>query len=72
MDVLRIGMDVEKNSITYYESAGLASEDAETKKIFEWLVNEEKGHLLILRAEYDNRAGSGFYYDSPEFSLEVQ
>jgi len=71
LDVLRLGIEVEKKSIDYYESARRVSEDAETKATFEWLANEEKGHLVILRAEYDNRVGSGFYYDSPEFSLEV-
>ncbi len=72
LDVINIGIQLEKKSIEFYESAARESPSAEAKKAFEWLVNEEKGHLIILKAEHDNRAGSGFYYDTPEFSLEVR
>lgn len=71
LEVIRLGMDVEKKSVEYYRSAGQATPDTRAKEVFNWLVGEEAGHLTILSAEYDNRSGSGFYYDSPEFSLEV-
>lgn len=72
LEVLKLGIEVERKSIEYYRSAGDASEDPKAKEVFAWLVEEEKGHLVILRAEYDSRARSGFYYDSAEFSLEVE
>jgi rubrerythrin len=72
LEVIRLGMQLEKKSIDYYESAASGSEDPDAKRTFEWLAGEEKGHLVILKAEHDNRAGSGFYYDTPEFSLEVR
>ena len=72
LEVIRLGIQLEKKSIEYYESAAEASQDSEARRTFEWLVGEEKGHLVILKAEHDNRAGTGFYYDTPEFSLEVR
>lgn len=71
LDVIRLGMEVEKRSIDYYREAGSEVKDANAKGMFNWLVAQETGHLQILQAEYDYRTKSGFYYDSPEFSLEV-
>jgi len=72
LEVIEVGMRVEKKSIDYYKSAGLRSDNPRAKETFDWLVEEETGHLTILKAEYDNRSGSGFYYDDMEFSLETQ
>jgi rubrerythrin len=71
LEALKVGIEVEKKSIEYYRSAGQQSTDAKAKEVFNWLVGEEAGHLTILSAEYENRTRSGFYYDNPEFSLEV-
>jgi rubrerythrin len=72
LEVLELAMEVEKKSIDYYESSGAASEDPKAREVYSWLVEEEKGHLMIIRAEHDLRAKSRFYYDSAEFSLEVE
>ncbi|MBN1678162.1 MAG: ferritin family protein [Candidatus Thermoplasmatota archaeon] len=71
LEALKIGMDVEQKSIDYYTSARDRVANTKAKAIFSWLVKEESGHLTILSAEYEYRKGSGFYYDEPEFSLEV-
>ncbi len=71
LDVIKLGMEVERKSINYYSEAGSEVKDSNAKGIFNWLVAQETGHLQILQAEYDNRVKSGFYYDSPEFSMEV-
>lgn len=71
LDVLRLAMEVEKKSIEYYREAGMRISDIRAKEVFNWLVGQEAGHLTVLNAEYDNRTKSGFYYDTPEFSLEV-
>jgi rubrerythrin len=71
LEALRIGMEVEQKSIEYYRSAGAQAAEPKAREIFNWLVGEEAGHLTILKAEYGYRTRSGFYYDSPEFSLEV-
>lgn len=72
LEVLRIGLAVEKKSIDYYRAAGKSVGDGRAKEVFSWLVGEEAGHLTVLNAEYDNRSRSGFHYDSAEFSLEVE
>ncbi|MGB2582286.1 MAG: ferritin family protein [Thermoplasmata archaeon] len=69
--VLKYGMEVERKSIEYYKRAGADIEDSRAREVFNWLVGEEAGHLTILNAEYDLRSRSGFYFDVPEFSLEV-
>ncbi len=72
LDVIKVGMEVEKRSIEYYRESGSEVKDVNAKGIFNWLVAQETGHLQILQAEYDYRTKSGFYYDSPEFSMEVK
>jgi rubrerythrin len=72
LEVLQVGINVEKRSIDFYRRAALKASDPRAREVFDWLVGQEAGHLTILSAEYDNRSGSGFYYDEAEFSLEVQ
>jgi rubrerythrin len=71
LEVLKLGMDVERKSIDYYRRAGQEINNVKAREVFNWLVGEEAGHLAILSAEHDIRSRSGFYYDMPEFSLEV-
>jgi len=71
LEALGVGIEVEKKSIDYYRSASSQSSDPKAREVFNWLVGEEAGHLTILTAEYGYRTKSGFYYDNPEFSLEV-
>ncbi len=72
LEVIDVGIEVETRSIEYYRSAGATSSNVNAKQVFDWLVEEESGHLEILRAERDSRSGSGFYYDQMEFSLEKE
>lgn len=72
LEVIDVGIEVEKKSIDYYRDAGKSSKDKNAIQVFNWLVGEESGHLTILQAERDSRSGSGFHYDSMEFSLETQ
>jgi rubrerythrin len=71
LDVIKLGMEVEKKSVEFYRAAGSDLLDKNAKDIFNWLVAQEAGHLTILQAEYDYRTKSGFYLGEPEFSLEV-
>jgi rubrerythrin len=71
LEVLKLGMEVEKKSIDYYSAAQNKVKNTKAKEVFKWLVGEESGHLTILNAEYDYRQKSGYYYDNQEFSLEV-
>ncbi|MCU0859172.1 MAG: ferritin family protein [Thermoplasmata archaeon] len=72
LEVLEVGMTVERKSVEYYRSAALKATDPGARELFDWLVGQEAGHLTILTAEHDSRSGSGFYYGEAEFSLETQ
>lgn len=72
LEVVDVGIEVEKRSMEFYRAAGAEAESQSAKQVFDWLVGEESGHLTILQAERDSRAGSGFHYDSMEFSLETE
>lgn len=72
LEVLALGIEVEKKSIEYYSAALKGTDDPKAKEIYRWLVGEESGHLTILSAEHDYRRRSGYYYDNQEFSLEVE
>ncbi|MDH3365317.1 MAG: ferritin family protein [Thermoplasmata archaeon] len=71
LEAIKLGIEIEKRSIDYYRKTGAEVMGLKAKMVFNWLVGEEAGHLTILTAEYDNRSRSGFYFDTPEFSLEV-
>lgn len=71
LEVIKLGMEIEKRSVEYYRAAGADIDDAGARELFNWLVAQEAGHLTILQAEYDYRTRSGFYMGDPEFSLEV-
>lgn len=72
LEVILVGVEVEKKSVEYYQTAGRAIEDKRARELFNWLVAQEAGHQTILQAEYDYRTKSGFYMGNPEFSLEVE
>lgn len=71
LEAIKLGMEVERRSMEYYRRAGAEVKSTKARAVFNWLVGEEAGHLTILTAEYDHRSRSGFYFDTPEFSLEV-
>jgi hypothetical protein len=45
--------------------------DSEGQQLFERFVEIEEGHKAIVQAEIDCLSGSGFWFDTPEFSLEL-
>ncbi|MEM0344151.1 MAG: ferritin family protein [Thermoplasmata archaeon] len=71
IEALKLGIEVEKKSIDYYRNAGARSLEPKAREVFNWLVGQEAGHLIILEAEYEYRSNPGYYYDNMEFSLEV-
>jgi len=54
LDVLKKGMSTELWGMRFYEEAVARTESADGKKVFQSLVDEESGHLAILRGEYAN------------------
>ena len=52
-DILRIGMKMEEHSLKLYNDMKESSKDADLKKFFSFLANEEAKHKLRLEKIYD-------------------
>ncbi len=64
------GMQAEKDSMAFYKELAEAVSDPSGRATFQRLAEEEEKHYLLLQAEHDYLSRSGFYFDTPEFSLE--
>lgn len=69
---LQRGIQAERDSIAFYQSAMEEATDAEPAEMYRYLLGEEKAHLSILQAEYDHLTQTGFWFNEQEFSLEVR
>jgi rubrerythrin len=70
-EILRKGMEIEEASIRFYTEQLDKSSSEEARQVYKFLVEQEKGHLALLRAEYDYLNRTGFWFDYQEFSLEA-
>ncbi len=70
-EILRKGMEIEEASIKFYTEQLDKSSSEEARQVYRFLVEQEKGHLALLRAEYDYLNRTGFWFDYQEFSLEA-
>lgn len=69
---LKRGIQAEKDSIAFYRQALEEATDPEAQAMYEYLIEEEEGHLAILRAEYDYLTKTGFWFNHQEFSVEAR
>jgi rubrerythrin len=66
IEVLEVGMDVERRSIEMYNKAATAAMDAEVRGVLERLVHIEEGHLKLLEdGAYNLRMEGSWYGYSP-------
>jgi rubrerythrin len=70
LEAIRIGMELERESINQYEKWAQETKDAKVQEIFKRIIEEEKFHHDLLQAEYDNITNSGFWFDSAEFRMD--
>jgi rubrerythrin len=70
VEALRIGMELERSAITFFQEAAAATDDPDAKKIFLEISEEEKFHFDLLQAQYDSVTGTGFWLDSAEFQMD--
>lgn len=69
LESLSRALDVERETSDFYRQM-VSTLDADGKKLFERFVEIEEGHVAIVQAEMDLVTGSGFWFDTAEFSLE--
>lgn len=66
---LKKALDVEVETSAFYQKM-VASLDGDERRLFERFVEIEEGHVAIVQAEMDMVSGTGFWFDTAEFSLE--
>lgn len=72
LEAIRIGMELERKAIDFFEKFRNETTVTETKEIAEKIRDQEEGHYEILQAQYDSVHNSGFWLDSAEFKLDGQ
>ncbi|OPZ67399.1 MAG: putative trifunctional 2-polyprenylphenol hydroxylase/glutamate synthase subunit beta/ferritin domain-containing protein [bacterium ADurb.Bin478] len=70
MSALRIALKQENEAITFFEKAIALAEDDHARRIFTFVKDQENFHYALLQAELDYIAGTGFWFDSPEFRMD--
>ncbi|MCL5074653.1 MAG: ferritin family protein [Chloroflexi bacterium] len=72
LSALRRGIQAERDSIAFYTEAAAQASDPSGKVMYQYLIEEEEGHLLILQGEYDYLTRTGHWFGIPEFDLEAE
>ncbi len=69
--MLRKALEVEIKTYNFYKDL-VAKLDGDGKKLFSNFLEIEKNHQELVQAEIDQLEGNGFWFDFPEFDLEVE
>jgi len=69
LDLYRVALEKEKESITLYEKLLLESEDKESKELFSYLIKQEKDHYDILDELVLQLNKSDDWVESAEFGI---
>jgi len=70
LEALRIAMKQEREAIEFFDKVKNLAEDETTKKVFDFVREQEVYHYDLLQAEYDSLANTGFWFDSAEFRMD--
>jgi rubrerythrin len=72
LEAIRIGMELERKAIAFFEKFRNEAKATETKEMAEKIRDQEEGHYEMLQAQYDSVHKSGFWLDSAEFRLDAE
>jgi rubrerythrin len=67
--VVSAALEFEKNAVKYYSEHAQSAESEAEKKLFEWLTDWEKNHMLML-AKVDNELKEKIWYDNQFWPLD--
>jgi rubrerythrin len=70
IEALRIGMELERKAIDFFEKSAQESSDFKAGEICRKISEEEKFHYDLLQAQYDSVTNSGFWIDVAEFQMD--
>jgi|Deesub1362A_J573_1020465.scaffolds.fasta_scaffold00089_45 rubrerythrin len=71
IDALEMALEQEERSMRFYREQKEKVKDPVARKILEKLGEMELSHYLLIQSELDYIRNTGFWFDIPEFSLEV-
>jgi rubrerythrin len=67
--VISAALEFEKNSVKYYSEHAEGAQSEDEKKLFEWLSDWEKGHMMML-ARIDNDLKEKIWFDHQFWPLD--
>ena len=70
LDLLRKALAVEADTSSFYKEM-VRTLDGDGRRLFERFVEIEEGHQAIVQAEIDSVSGTGVWFDTKEFNLEM-
>jgi bacterioferritin (cytochrome b1) len=71
LELLKKALDAEEKATDFYKEM-VATLDNEGQAMFKRFVEIEEGHQAIVQAEIDSLGHWGFWFDTPEFRLEME
>jgi len=71
LELLKKALDAEIKSSNFYKEM-VGKLDGEGQELFKRFVEIEEGHVAIVRAEINTVGNWGFWFDTPEFRLEME
>jgi rubrerythrin len=71
LELLKKALEAETKTSNFYKEM-VAQLDGEGQKLFKRFVEIEEGHEAIVRAEINSVSNLGFWFDTPEFRLEME
>jgi rubrerythrin len=71
LELLKQALDAEVKTTSFYKEM-VRTLDAEGQEMFRRFVEIEEGHEAIVQAEIDSLSNLGFWFDTPEFRLEME
>ena len=71
LELLKKALDAEIKTSNFYKEM-VSTLDGEGQKLFKRFVEIEEGHEAIVQAEINTVGNWGFWFDTPEFRLEME
>lgn len=71
LELLKQALDAEIKASNFYKEM-VRTLDAEGQEMFKRFVEIEEGHEAVVQAEIDSLTKFGFWFDTPEFRLEME
>lgn len=72
LGALHTALEQEKDAIKFYMEEERKTQDFNAKKMYRELIDVERSHYDLIQAQIDYITKTGYWFDIPEFRLEVE